>query len=107
MTYNTLAFYIKDEEGLFSIDKTTFAHEWLDLHEKREDWKCNCFDTLDSAKKHARKAALYIAQRFDVSDVSYCIIGSEQKKTFGTEFKPSDFYQEYYMRIDVVEKEEE
>lgn len=106
MTYNTLAFYIKDEEGLFSIDKTTFAHEWLDSHEKREDWKCNRFDILDSAKKHARKAALYIAQRFDVSEVKYCIIGKNQRSIFGAEYYPVDFYQEYYMHIDVVEKED-
>ena len=102
MMYNTLSFRIKDSEGLFTEDKTSRAHEWLEKHESNIDWKCNKFSSLESAMTHARKAALYIAQRFNADSVRYSIAGYESDAP-SLEIKKADFFKDYEISITEVE----
>lgn len=102
MIYNTLSFKIKDNEGLFAEDKTRHAHDWLANNESNINWKCNKFATIESALIHGRKAALHIAQVFNVDSVRFSISGHEDDKP-SLEFKKADFFKEYEVCINEVE----
>lgn len=102
MIYNTCSFRIKGDEGYFTEDKTLHAHEWLDNHEKNMDWRLNRFASLESAIKHGKKAALYIARRFDADAVCFSISGEED--TPSLDFKKSGFFKEYEIRINMIER---
>lgn len=101
MKYNIHSFRIatEDDKVEYLEDVTSMAHSFL---EREYNIIVPTFDASDDAKLYARAAALFIARKRRVNNITYVISGHEDN-SFSLEYKKADYFKEYELSINEEE----